>query len=283
MSRRRYQAKLQAPDCPHRAEAYAAYQEQVQARRERPYGTAGDPWPEEPYRGYCEDCRQALYASREPWPADVWAFLDKQAALDYQPGTRAILKSKPSLPKYHGGRVETLGKLYARACEAFPTDATDSRLKSAIGLGFGQGFGVVTTNGHGAIVKQGAVTQDRTTQIIKADSSYVDLPADFHAALKRVRLFASEHSNAVHLSIGPWRLRLHAADSWGNEASETVELAGPGHEVPEYQVCLNADYLDAVCGVWPLRWYLRAGSEMEPQSFQPAGADWRAVIMPMRM
>ncbi len=68
----------------------------------------------------------------------------------------------------------------------------------------------------------------------------------------------------------------------------TVECKGPG-----MRVGLNVDYLETICGVWPLRimWksseYLRDGaiSSMVVFAGVEGGSDdsWRAVIMPMRV
>lgn len=254
MSRRHTYARREAPNCPHAA-------------------TQG--------HGYCRACRAELYASREPWPVEVWDWLNHTAATTYRPGLRAILKSVPKLPAYQGGRRETLAKLYARACATFAIPHKDSAAAAAcqraIGQGFGLGYGVVVTSGYGAVVQRGAQTQERTTQLLREDTPVIELPQEFHAALKRVRVCANKQSQAIRLSIGEYGVVLSAQDAEGNQASERIDLPG---DRPEQTICMNADYLDAVCGVWPLRWYYRGA--LDAQSFEPQGADWRVVIMPMQ-
>lgn len=160
----------------------------------------------------------------------------------------------------------------------------------------------------------------RTIDLSQRSDEAIDLPEDFQLACKRVALLANDRSPAIHFTVdrvdGQVRLTLRAQSCEYGEASEWLPitshtLAGEasGSDRPllaaaedfePFTCCLGAEYLDLFCGVWPLRWYLRRPvtttrphawdqSKLETvtndqyQAFQPAGCDWRLVLMPMRI
>lgn len=180
-----------------------------------------------------------------------------------------------------------MAKLYTRACEACQPgkaealDGSAERIAKLIGQTAGNGYHFAATDGKAAIIKAGpATTEGKGWTLAPVGPVWGDLSMDFHAALRRVRLAASARQPAIRLDVGPWRVRLSAQNYDGDQAGETVEFADSYGEVPEYTVHLSPEYLDSLCGVWPLRWYCN-GDGKAPQVFQAAGADWRAVVMPM--
>lgn len=294
---------VQQPRCGHRQAIWDAYEAECEQRREQNAYTG---WPKQPEGadGYCEPCFKALWAA-DSWPAEIWEYLH-HSARELPKGSGHLLKPY-KLPGYPKPRREVLAKLLARAAakytltekerEAETRIARLSRCDAAIGKRCGDGWYIDSTNGHCAIVRRGE-RDERTATIIPADlPHWIDLSEAFYFALQRIRLFSNERSEAVRLtSYGDGTVQLYAKSVELGEAWETVTpVRTSGGELPEYETCLNASYLDAALGVWPLRWYLRPPEQRDrtadrrlwieelPQVFEPAGAEWRAVIMPMQI
>ena len=304
---------LKAPKCSHHQAIWAAHDQDVARHRElHPYDYAGIPKSPEDAEGYCEDCRRALYQPGAVWPAEGWAFLDAEAAATYDPCKPLKPYKLPGAPKV---RREAPDALYARVRAAYSLPekardrdrATAAKVEAVIGARCGEQDGqpwyIETTNVHCALIRPGAGTKDRTIRLVGGyGAEWIDLPADLYLALQRIRLFANQRSEGVTLSIDQGQVKLSARSCELGEASETILPVLESDQLTEYETCLNAEYLDACLGSWPLRWYLRppvehdrpAGryergdaegrvhwTEQLPQIFQPAGAEWRAAIMPM--
>lgn len=285
MSRRnRY---LKAPLCQHHAAIWEAHHAAVTARRNWDGPIADNvsppPWPTEPKgaSGYCEDCRRALYASPDPWPAEVWAFLNQQAVNDCEGKGRPLLFAPRKLPPAPKARTETPAKHLARLTKAYADKLNDHKCTAVIGRPTVDGYRLTATNAHCALLEEGKGTGEPLAYrgwTASADS-WVDLPPAFHLALMRVALLASERSHAITLTIDGAEVVIGTKNFTG-EATERVALLATSSTAPTGTVCLDAEYLDPVCGVWPLRWYVQ--DEMSPQLFAPVGSEYRAVIMPMR-
>lgn len=283
---RRYRS-LKAPRCEHNAALWAAYEawHADEYRAEPPIPWENRVKAPEHADGYCEDCRRALYASRDPWPADVWAFLNQQAADDCAGKGRPLLFAPRKLPSAPKARTETPAKHLARLTKAYSDRSNDHRCTAVLGRSTADGYKLTATNAHCALLEEGAGTGEPLEYrgwTASADS-WVDLPPAFHLALMRVALLASERSHAITLTLDGAEVVVQTKNFAG-EASERVALLATSSTPPLggslRAVCLDAEYLDAVCGVWPLRWYVH--DEMSPQLFAPVGAAYRAVIMPMR-
>ena len=286
MSRRNHY--LKAPLCPHHAAIWEAHAAAVEARRNWDGPIADCPeWPTAPTQasGYCEDCRRALYASPDPWPAEVWAFLNAQAANEYEGRSRGRLFTTPKLPPAPKARTEAPDKHLARLTKAYADKLNDHKCTAVIGRATADGYRLTATNAHCALLERGEGTGEPLTYrgwTASADC-WVDLPPAFHLALMRVALLASERSHAITLTLDGAEVVIQTKNFEG-EASERVALLATSRTPPLggslRAVCLNAEYLDPLCGVWPLRWYVQ--DEMSPQLFAPVGSEYRAVIMPLR-
>jgi hypothetical protein len=298
MSRHAYAPR---PRCTHTQAAYDDYQARDAAHyTAHPYDLAGAPKEPEGIDGYCAVCHRALWQPGAIWPADVWAFFNAEAANGFT-GSKPLKPYRlPGAPK---PRREPLEKLYARARAAYAPPkpdgdyATAARVQAAIGTRCGDEHSrpwyIDTTNGHTALIRPGTGTKAQSIRLVgDYGAEWIDLPEDLYLALQRVRIFANDRSQAIKLSIVHGGAKLSASSCELGEASETIIPAGESGRLTEYETCLNAEYLDACLGSWPLRWYLRPPVEHDeparwieelPQVFQPAGAEWRAVIMPMRI
>lgn len=267
--------------------------------------------PERPKeKGYCDPCWTALCANQaEPWPADVWEYLHalakyqaRPAALDY---TGKPYKLLPA-PK---ARTEPLAKWLTRARAAFrfgtcdPKDA--GRVSSVHGRPVANGnaapWKIDTTNGHCALLVPGGDSTEKPLSYMSAAGSehWIDLPQEFYLALRRVRLLSNERSNAIKLSFRLDGVTLSASCPEYGLASEEIDAPTSWDLLPpDYTCCLSAEYLDACCGVWPLRWYVRLPEQRTtpatrysavrttldelPQLFAPGdGTQARVLIMPM--
>lgn len=278
----RRQPYVKRPRCPHMAALWNAYD--AASERRWTWNGSGDrpPDPIQPEAdGYCEECRRALFQPGAVWPAEVWAFLNAQAANDY--AGRHPRLTFPKLPAAPRPRKEPAAKHRARLRDAYTLKPReqDPSCDRVIGRPTPDGYHLTATNGHCALLERGAGNGDLLKyKGWQASDQWIDLPADFHLALTRVAILANERSHCITLELqGPDLIigtRGYEAD-----ATERVQVLSATVTRPAI-VRLNAEYLDPVCGVWPLRWYMRGADD--PQLFAPGGeaADYRAVIMPMR-
>jgi hypothetical protein len=272
-----------APRCVHNQAIWDAYERKCAAYR--PEVDASYPRQPEDANGYCAPCWSALCQPGVPWPDEVWEYLNASAAA----GTsrRGELPLKPArLPGAPKARREKLDKLRARTLKActLQDPTADPRVAAVAGRPTGDGYFIAATDGSAALLERGPGTQPRATPITRAiGARWVDLPDAFHLALSRVKLLSNERSAAVLLTLTAAGVRVSAKSIDVGEAHEDVPIVGrtPGGDV---EVCLSARYLDPLCGVWPLRWYVPdvADPENHAHVFEPRGASWRAAVMPMR-
>lgn len=279
---------LTAPRCTHHTAIWEAYEAQriVEYAADPPI-----PWEDHVKRpehadGYCEDCRQALYASRDPWPAEVWAYLNAQAVNDCTGSRRPSLfdhaRKLPAAPK---PRTETVAKHRARLAKAYANRENDGACNRVLGRPTSDGYRLIATNGHCALLELGEGEGELLPSYYHwtPGDQWIDLPPAFHLALTRVALLANERSHAITLTIEGAEVLVQTSNYEG-AATERVPVLGMSPTAPlggsTRAVCLNAEYLDPICGVWPLRWYVQ--DEMSPQLFAPVGGEYRAVVMPMR-
>jgi hypothetical protein len=281
MGRRR--AFVERPKCTHRQAEWDAYARSYAWRGWRSRYGDEDPWPERPeHDGYCDPCWTALCQSAEPWPAEVWAKLDAMAAADYHTGPTVDPWKPRALPAYQGPRYDKPEKWLERCRKAFDITAepldpgAHARCKGMIGrsLGVDERTGISwsleTTNAHVALALPGPGTGEPSKYLpMSTTSDWLDLPPAFHVAVKRVRLFANERSSAIRLTANAdGTVTLAARCAEYGEASETIDvivgnLAGGLFDRTTYETTLSANYLDPICGIWPLRWYLRPPAEKQ--------------------
>lgn len=322
MSRRH--VSVSRPHCEHYNQRMIAYADAVQrwqARQPHQWNAPindQDPKPESPDH-YCPDCRAALQQPGAVWPAEVWRYLDATAAADYEgkrPGRMFDQLYRTELPKYQKPRSIPPAKWLESAIKTFdPKDDQRAReycgrlLVSELGTSEGSVYRLTTTNGHCALAELSAKRPDDRPPLpaglnvtIRPRDPWIDLPIDLHAALKRVRLLANERSGAIKLAIDRdfGRILLSASSVEYGTASEYIDngVINQSKDFPEhFEVCLAAEYLDAICGCWPVRWYVRPdiqhadqwqgsirySTEAQAQLFCPARTEARVLIMPMRI
>lgn len=310
MSRRH--AYVSPPECPHWKDLDARYREQLATWRYQ-QGVYPDDTPEPTPPGlYCDSCRAELYQPGAVWPLEIWDYLNMIADRDAaRKGTIGRLKGAPTLPPDPKPRSLTPAKWLQLAIDAFEPDTDpkfDARTHSVIGQAIRAevDYRITTTNGHCLVAEPGSGRAPVVTGGIDVTRSgpWIDLPADLQLALKRVALFSNERLRAVTIAIDRDFGRIHLrASSMEGEASEYLDngLINQSADLPEgFEVCLSADYLDRVCGCWPVRWYVRPAEELttaptkfnpnpkpylseRPQLFCPTGTDARVLIMPMRI
>lgn len=306
----RYRPSLERPRCRHHAAVWAEYDAKVRACYDRTNAFSPSPTerPKAPKDadGYCDDCRAELQAPGVVWPPEVWDYLNKSAAQDYCPSPI----SKPyRLPAFQKARTLKADKWLPQAIPEYSLGKAqhDARIEAMIGRYAGddeQGrpYLITHTNGHTAILQPGVKPEGAKPipYMAPAASEYwVDLTPDFQLALRRVRLFANARSGAIHLTVSSGDRLTLAASNWGDSASEWLPIDARSQRLPDFTTCLSADYLDPLCGCWPVRWYLRLSVERHeppsrfnpkgsthvddrPQLFAPAGTEARVLIMPMR-
>lgn len=301
------------------ADAVLQWQERQPNRWNAPVNDQ-DPKPEPPKR-FCSDCYAALYQPGAIWSPEIWASLNATAAADVEgkrPGRMFDQLYRTELPKYQKPRSIPPAKWLESAIKTFdPKDDNRARevcgrlVQSELGTSEGSVYRLTTTNGHCAIAELSAKRPDDRPVLpgainvtIRPRDPWIDLPIDLHAALKRVRLLANERSGAIKLAIDRdfGRILLSASSYEYGTASEYIDngVINQSADFPEhFEVCLAAEYLDAICGCWPVRWYVRPPVERhEPadrhrvertwieelaQLFCPARTDARVLIMPMRI
>jgi len=186
------------------------------------------------------------------------------------------------LPPAPRARQEPADKHRARLLKAYTDTANDGTCARVLGRPTRDGYRLTATNGHCALLERGEGRDDPLGYrdwSISPEARWVDLPPAFHLALLRVSLLANERSHAVTLAIADDELTIHA-QTYEGEATERIGALKTSSPAPRVTVCLNAEYLDPACGVWPLRWYVRNAETV--QLFAPAGDTYRALIMPMR-
>jgi hypothetical protein len=317
MSRHYQNARAVLPDCEHqiteRASWEAARTAWVAEHPDRRYEYQYAQEQPAPRDGLCADCARAWW-QESPWRPELWRYLDATAANGYKSG-RLLQFDKPGkLPPAPKPRDDRQGpKMYARILDALQVDqALQPREHGMLGKTIGPNqdkrwYTIAATNGHTALIDPVTPAAGQAKQwpsISTHGKEWIDLPAAFHLALKRVRLLSNERSSAIKCSydgFGPY-LTLEASCPEYGTARETVPVETSWVSDLIHNtgfVCtLSAGYLDLVCGIWPLRWYLsppeersspadryskaRTWTEELPQHFQPAGCEWHFVIMPMR-
>lgn len=307
------------PRCAHHRAIWDAYEAASTAYYDRKYDRTeafsaplGDP-PERPDGdaiGYCADCQTDLFSGR-PWTAEEWAYFNHDAAIHAHPVLKPItFPTLPPDPRARTCRPATWRELAIKAYAPTKDQRTDQQITRVIGRSIGtdeggRPYAITTTNGYCLIAEPGQGTGDPVSSYlsIKAGGPWIDLPAAFQLALNRVRLLANERSEAIYLTIGPDRtLILQGRSVEYGEATETIgPLTISQAPIPEaFTCCLSAEYLDALAGCWPVRWYLRAPIERtdppsrfspdpkpyridQAQLFSPAGTAARVLIMPLRI
>lgn len=310
MSRR--PASVSKPHCSHHAAIWDAYDQAVRAYYDR--AVAFSPVRERPESpkdadGYCAECAATLWAPGAVWPAEVWAYLHGVAA--GQPKGSPPIRAY-TLPAYHKPRSISAAKWLEQAIKAATEKDAEAKVRAVLGRPIvgdprDPQYIIRATDGCMAVCEPGEPASEipvwRGLSVARGEL-WIDLPPDVHAALRRVRLFANERSNAIRVSVGEFaRIVLYASCSEYGEATETIENSAINQspalsEAGEITITLNADYLDAICGCWPVRWYVRppirrqvpesrdqrarSYEEAQPQLFCPSGTAARVLVMPMQ-
>lgn len=294
------------PRCVHHAALMAEYDARCEQYWKAP---EGDRPVCPPVDGYCADCYAALQQPDAIWPKEIGTYLDAQAAADYHPSK---LPTWPKLPPAPAVRRESIDAWHARAMKRYsltPAQAReDTRAVTVIGQACDRtgAWVIETTNGHVALVRRGSAPTAGAARLNLIDGygeHWIDLPPDFYLALQRVRCLANERSHAIKLAYAEGELVVSAKSEIGSASERLGPLITSETDLPGYEVLLDAEYLEAACGIWPLRWYLRPPetrerpatrfergdaegrvrwTEQVAQVFEPAGSGYRVAIMPMR-
>lgn len=153
----------------------------------------------------------------------------------------------------------------------------------------GGGYRMVITDFHRALVEPGEGTGERMP-ILDSFNTKAKLVAsitnsEFHLALKRARVMAPPENHLVKLLGTPGQLEIQSShlepreQTRGNDAGDFAETLEVVNGL-EWRAGFNLNYLEPMCGVWPLNvWYIDTEHAVV---FEPAGAEWRYVVMPIR-
>ena len=276
-----------APRCTHNAAIWEAHHKATDAYWQAPGDRNPEDRPATPEHadGYCADCHAALLQPGASWPAEIWEYLNAEARAQCAGSRRPDLFHARKLPAAPKPRTEPPAKHRARLAKAYANRENDGACNRVLGRPTSDGYRLIATNGHCALLELGEGEGELLPSYYHwtPGDQWIDLPPAFHLALTRVALLANERSHAITLTIEGAEVLVQTSNYEG-AATERVPVLGMSPTAPlggsTRAVCLNAEYLDPICGVWPLRWYVQ--DEMSPQLFAPVGGEYRAVVMPMR-
>jgi hypothetical protein len=196
-------------------------------------------------------------------------------------------KPKPfSLPPYQA-RIETTGKALERMrkeCTAAALKEAKAAQESQAGKACPDGFRIVATNGHWALLEKGEGTGKPLDWLgsLKGCSMAVIETPEFWHAVQRARVMADERSQMAQIRadlLGHMWLYSSNSDS-DFDAGDFVERIPTIQCDREWQVGLNCKYLEIPLGSWPITvWVKDSESQVV---FEAKNRSWRFVIMPMR-
>lgn len=175
-------------------------------------------------------------------------------------------------------RIETSSKSFERMKRDCTKVMDEERCKQMTGRDCGDGYRMVATNGHWALIERGKGTgvlmpiskgDKHTTKVILSDP-------EFYCALNRAEVMADERSRTVTLLGKGERAWLYSSHSDMGDFMEHV----PATTNKPWGVCLNLDYLRMTLGCWPLTMWFR--DEENAVVFEPSDGAWRFVVMPFR-
>ena len=195
--------------------------------------------------------------------------------------------------RYDRGPAEYLARVTKAITDTMVRDDQADRCQSYVGAKAGA-FRIAATDGRRALLLPGPPTsseaKDATAVVGRRPDAVVELPADLHGALKRVRTCAPKGGH-VQLTVsttedGRGAIVLATEDPHeGCSATEVVWLPNPPEATGVVQ--LPARHVDEALGVWPLRFHYDPAEPVDADAptqavvFAPVDEAWRYVVMPI--
>ncbi len=189
----------------------------------------------------------------------------------------------PALNPRNDGSVKTFERLKA-SIEKSAEEKT--KLRNVVGCPAMEGWQIAATDGHRALLARGEGTGETVPLFDVAKSQIVaSLESEFQLVLKQALLMCEERVRMVRFVGKDGQLTLsstHAEPAGQRDGNDSGDFEGSIEANCEtsWHVALNPDYVEPVCGVWPLHiWFSEPES---PTMFEPWDSSWRYVVMPLK-
>jgi hypothetical protein len=181
-------------------------------------------------------------------------------------------------------RIETSEKALVRLRKECTKKMVEPRCISTVGRDCGDGYVLVATNGHWALLEPkaqntgliGIGTSSMFGDVSKSIPNKLYDP-ELYCAVERAAVMADERSKTVNVCGLVDTIALYSSDSAVGDFVETVDC----QVTAAFSFACDHDYLLMVLGCWPLTMYYR--DEESAVVFEPLDKSWRFVLMPMRM
>ena len=213
-------------------------------------------------------------------------WLERKASGELVYHTPWTRKPAPFRPQALKPRIETALKTLARLKKECVTPGC---YETHIGKTCADGFVMTATNGHWAILEQ-AFAEGKPDDWLGNTKGYhaafLD-NAELDLALKRAVMMADEKSRTVYMigemdtKTGKGKVWLHSMCSSPvrGEVSGDFTEPVPATVTKPFTAAVDWTYLEVVLGCWPLTLWVK--DDKSQLIFEPAGREWRFVVMPM--
>ena len=208
---------------------------------------------------------------------------------EYRPSWHA--QAFPSVPKLltPRARIETADKVISRLRKEWVPDKGEADYRKEacakqIGRTFMSDWHLVATQGHCALLLPGAGDKGPGFSVALWGDYVVIKDPEFHLAVKRAGVCGAP-ADRVTLTYNGGKLRVSAgalgehSDNGEIEFEQDVDVQA--HIAHKFVVNISGAYLEQCCGVWPL--VIHRGEEGTPYVIRPAGDQFRALVMPIKV